>query len=187
MKSVTAVLHAPEDVQWAGFGDSEELSRRCECSGTWLVRSTRSERRGCHRVSTEVFFAIKSPVENFNKELCGLVRCLQVASKTSPGSSSPEITSATIKRGAEHGKTRLQCKGCTVCDRQSGKTRRRNEVMRHSIRSLDTVEGSQTAKRRYLQLLQIEHITAFQKTSRREEVTTPSTIVDGTASDLRSS
>ena len=31
MKMVTAVLHAREVVQRASSGDSEELSRRCEC------------------------------------------------------------------------------------------------------------------------------------------------------------
>ena len=31
VKRVTAVLHAREDVQRASSGDSEELSRRCEC------------------------------------------------------------------------------------------------------------------------------------------------------------
>ena len=30
-EEVTAVLHAREDVQRASSGDSEELSRRCEC------------------------------------------------------------------------------------------------------------------------------------------------------------
>ena len=43
--------------------------------GTWVVRSTRSERRGCHRVSSEVFLANNDLVKNLNKELCGLVRC----------------------------------------------------------------------------------------------------------------
>ena len=32
VKGVTAVLHAREDVQHASSGDTEELSRRCECS-----------------------------------------------------------------------------------------------------------------------------------------------------------
>ena len=155
-----------------------------------LVRSTRSERRGCHRVSSEVFLANSGPVENMNKELCGLVRCFQVASKTSPGCSSPEISSVRQSRAlhvtvsaqgaarrdrrfqaehAEHGKIRTQCKGCSACDRQSGKTGRKDEVTRHSIRSLDTTEGSQTARRRYLQLWLTKHIAAFQKKSRREE------------------
>ena len=49
-------------------------------------------------VSSEVFFANNGPVENMNKELCGLVRCFQVASKTSPGSSSPEISSVRQSR-----------------------------------------------------------------------------------------
>ena len=31
VKRVTAVIHAREDVQRASSGDSEELSRRCEC------------------------------------------------------------------------------------------------------------------------------------------------------------
>ena len=67
-------------------------------SGTWVVRSTRSERRGCHRVSSEVFLANNDPVKNLNKELCGLVRCYQVASKTSPGSRSPEVSSVRQSR-----------------------------------------------------------------------------------------
>ena len=67
-------------------------------SGTWVVRSTRSERRGCHRVSSEVFFVNNGPVKNLNKELCGLVRCFQVASKTSPGSRSPEVSSVRQSR-----------------------------------------------------------------------------------------
>ena len=70
---------------------------------------------------------------------------------------------------AEHGKIRVRCKGCSACDRQSGKTKRRDEVTIHSIRSLDTAEGSRTARRRYLQLWLIEHSTAFQKTNRRKE------------------
>ena len=70
-------------------------------SRTWLLRSRRSERRGCHRVSSEVILAIKGPVENMHKELCEHVRCFHVASKTSPGSSSPEISSVTINSGAE--------------------------------------------------------------------------------------
>ena len=52
-------------------------------------------------MSSEVFLAIKGPVEDMNKELYELVSCFQVASKTSPGSSSPEISSVTIKSGAE--------------------------------------------------------------------------------------
>ena len=67
-------------------------------SGTWVVRSTRSERRGGHRVSSEVFLANNDPVKNLNKELCGLVRCFQVASKTSPGSRSPEVSSVRQSR-----------------------------------------------------------------------------------------
>ena len=170
-------------------------------SGTWLVRSTRSERRGCHRVSSEVFLANNGPVKNMNKEFCGLVRCFHVASKTSPGSSSPEISSVRQSRverehdvtqrqvlqvngsaqgaarrdrqfqteHAEYGKIRTQCNGCSACARQSEKTRRKDEVTRHSIRSLDTAEGSQIAMRRYLQLWLTKHITTFQKTSRRKE------------------
>ena len=44
-------------------------------SGNWVVRSTRSERRGGHRVSSEVFLANNDLVKNLNKELCGPVRC----------------------------------------------------------------------------------------------------------------
>ena len=70
---------------------------------------------------------------------------------------------------AEHEKTRMQCKGCSACDRQSGKTRRKDEVTRHSIRSPYTIEGSQTARRRYLQLWLTKHITAFQKNEQTQE------------------
>ena len=50
-------------------------------------------------VSIEVLLANNGPGENMSKEVCGLVRCfLPVASKTSPGSSSPEISSVRQSR-----------------------------------------------------------------------------------------
>ena len=179
------------------------------------MRSTRSERRGCHRVSSEVLLANNAPVESMIKKFCGFVRCFQVTSKTFPGSSSPEISSARQSRvkprheaahrqvlqvfvarrdrrfqaeQGERGKIRTQCKGCNARDRQSGRQSERDDVTRHSIRSLDSVERSQTARRRCLQSWLTKHITVFEKTSRRKKVrATPSTKVDGTVSDLRSS
>ena len=49
---------------------SNTSSGRCD--------STRSERRDGHRVSTQVFPPSMGPVENMNKELCGLVRCFRI-------------------------------------------------------------------------------------------------------------
>ena len=72
-------------------GEHDERDLGCEIN-------TFAERRGCHRVSSEVFFANNGPVENLNKELCGLVRCFQIASKTSPGSRSPEVSSVRQSR-----------------------------------------------------------------------------------------
>ena len=76
-------------------GERDEQDLTCE------INTLGAKRR--HRVSSEVFLANNGPVENMNKELCGLVRCSQVASKTSPGSSkqSRDLISETIKSGAE--------------------------------------------------------------------------------------
>ena len=53
-------------------------------------------------MSSEVFFANNGPGENMSKEVCGLVRCFQVASKTSPGEQhSRDLISETIESGAE--------------------------------------------------------------------------------------
>ena len=54
-------------------------------------------------MSREVFLANNGPVENTIKELCALVRCFQVASKTSLSreQQSRDLISETIKSGAE--------------------------------------------------------------------------------------
>ena len=144
---------------------------------------------GAKRLSSNVERSIlrqQGQVENMNKELCGLVRCFRIylrekAKMENDATQRQRLQVIVSAQGAarrdrrfqaehaEHGKIRTQCKRCSACDRQSGKTRRRDQVTRHSIRSLDTAEGSQTARRRYLELWLTKHITAFQKTSRREE------------------
>ena len=68
-------------------GEHDEQDPTCEIN-TLGVKRLSSE------VSSEVFLASDGPV----KELCGLVRCFQVKSKTSPGSSSPEISSVRQSR-----------------------------------------------------------------------------------------
>ena len=125
-------------------------------SGTWVVRSTRSERRGCHRVSSEVFSPTMIQLRTWTRNSVDLwdvfksrARHLQEAEvqrshqwDNQEWSRERDVTQRQVlqvivrAQGAarrdcrfqaehvEHGKIRTQCKGCSACDRQSGKTRR---------------------------------------------------------------
>ena len=148
-KRVAAILHAREDVQRGSSGDSMQkgganrpevrtlrwyqirrdasISAEMTILWTWWAgpglwdQHARSEETVIE-CRGEVFLTNDGPVENMNKELCGLVRCFQVASKTTPGSSSPEISSVRQWRVAWRNSTTCtsgDCQRARCCAKRS--------------------------------------------------------------------